>query len=210
MIEQFTTPTVTQSQIDRVRDWMRIFDQETPDEPCIPSEEIRWLRRNLIMEEYYELVGARTRVTALDALADLRYVILGSVVAYGLNLEPTPAVTNDYAPLVELTQVLIDCQDIAAARRTLLGMLWWLKLTEAGLDFTADQINAAFDEVHRSNLSKAWTYEETRSGIPAECFVRKQFGVDGRCCVVKNFDGKVIKSPSYSPAKLAQIARGES
>lgn len=67
--------------------------------------------------------------------------------------------------------------------------------------FTARQVDAAFSEIHRSNMSKLWSSDEIDS-IPADC--RASLVSDNRYMVRRN-DGKVIKSPSYNPANLTPI-----
>lgn len=67
--------------------------------------------------------------------------------------------------------------------------------------FTAHQIEAAVYEIHRSNMSKLWSADEIDC-IPADC--RASHVGDGRYIVRRN-DGKIIKSPSYSPANLQPI-----
>lgn len=42
----------------RVEEFMRKAEQEIPDAPCIPSEEVRLLRAKLILEEAVETVEA--------------------------------------------------------------------------------------------------------------------------------------------------------
>ena len=69
------------------------------------------------------------------------------------------------------------------------------------IGFTTKQVDAAFAEVHRSNMSKLWTAEEIES-LPPDCRATR---VDDQRFVVKRSDGKVIKSPSYSPANLRPI-----
>jgi len=69
------------------------------------------------------------------------------------------------------------------------------------IGFTTEQVDAAFAEVHRSNMSKLWTDEEIES-LPPDCRATR---VDDQRFVVKRSDGKVIKSPSYSPANLRPI-----
>jgi hypothetical protein len=67
--------------------------------------------------------------------------------------------------------------------------------------FTAHQIESAVYEIHRSNMSKLWSADEIDS-IPADC--RASNVGDGRYIVRRN-DGKIIKSPTYSPANLQPI-----
>ena len=67
--------------------------------------------------------------------------------------------------------------------------------------FSGQQIEDAFAEVHRSNMSKLWIADEIEC-IPGGCF--SSHAGNGRYIVRRN-DGKVIKSPFYSPANLQPI-----
>jgi predicted HAD superfamily Cof-like phosphohydrolase len=69
--------------------------------------------------------------------------------------------------------------------------------------FSAHQIDAAFREIHRSNMSKVWSDDEL-DRIPADC--RSHRVADNRHIVRRN-DGKIVKSPSYSPARLEGYTR---
>jgi len=69
--------------------------------------------------------------------------------------------------------------------------------------FSPHQVDAAFVEIHRSNMSKCWSDDEIHN-IPADC--RSHRVTDNRHIVRRN-DGKVVKSPSYSPANLGGFAQ---
>lgn len=64
--------------------------------------------------------------------------------------------------------------------------------------FTSTQVDSAFREIHRSNMSKLWSDDEIDC-IPADC---RSVRVDDNRHIVRRWDGKIIKSPSYSPAKI--------
>lgn len=138
---------------DMVREFHRAFLVDCPKRPTIPSRDIAALRSSLIDEERLELFVAEKPAEALDAIADLLYVVHGAAAAYG---------------------------------------------------FTGEQVEAAFREVHRSNMSKLWTREEVDAGI-GDNIARP---VLGEMFVVTRPDGKVVKSPSYSPARLKEIVGG--
>lgn len=78
----------------------------------------------------------------------------------------------------------------------------------AGID--AETLPAAFAEVHRSNMSKLWKWSEVEAithsqhDIQAICNFNKREIVG---YLVKRKDGKVLKSPSYSPAQLEQFCK---
>ena len=139
---------------EMVREFHCAFLVECPDKPELPGVEVTDLRWRLIDEENAELLEAPTVVEALDAIADLLYVVHGAALAYG---------------------------------------------------FTGEQVDAAFAEVHRSNMSKLWTDDEL-ANAPADCIARPVG--DGRFVVTRP-DGKVVKSPSYSTARLEAIVGGD-
>ena len=64
---------------------------------------------------------------------------------------------------------------------------------ELGID-----LQKVFDEVHASNLTKAWKEHEL-SSIREDCVYEQ---MDTNCYVVRDQYGKVIKSPNYSRANI--------
>jgi predicted HAD superfamily Cof-like phosphohydrolase len=59
--------------------------------PQFPTPEVEKLRVSLMAEELLEVTNAivnRDMVGIADGLADLLYVLLGTAVAYGIDLEP--------------------------------------------------------------------------------------------------------------------------
>lgn len=70
--------------------------------------------------------------------------------------------------------------------------------------FTKEQVDGAFAEVHRSNMTKLWTNEEMKAPLPYgySAVILPQDAKNGRAWLVKTQSGKVLKSPSYSPANL--------
>jgi predicted HAD superfamily Cof-like phosphohydrolase len=69
---------------------------------------------------------------------------------------------------------------------------------EAG--FNADTIDQAFLEVHRSNMSKLWTDREKADYSGSDLVFEPRFDK-----WIAKRGGKVIKSPSYSPAQLERF-----
>ena len=76
----------------QVREFMVLFDQDAPSFPRLPGPTVSSLRVSLIQEELDELKLALLKdhslVLAADALGDLMYVVLGTAVALGIDLEP--------------------------------------------------------------------------------------------------------------------------
>lgn len=72
-----------------VAKFMLLAGQDIPQKPKIPSKEIQDLRIKLIQEELDELKqNSSDFVNVADAIADLLYVVIGTAVAYGLDIEP--------------------------------------------------------------------------------------------------------------------------
>ena len=121
-----------------VQEFHKQFEIHVSPTPSIPDEPTRILRKRLIQEEFDELQEAmreKDLPSIAKELADLLYVVYGTAVSLGIDMEPV------------------------------------------------------FQEVHRSNMSK----------------------VGGH----KREDGKWVKPPTYSPARLedllaAQMRSGES
>jgi predicted HAD superfamily Cof-like phosphohydrolase len=72
-------------EIRQVAAFMASFGQDTKVNPRIPDEKTRALRRALIDEEAAELEASKDPVEALDAIADLLYVVYGAAIAYGFS-----------------------------------------------------------------------------------------------------------------------------
>lgn len=77
-------------------EWMDAFGQDTPENPTIPSIEVMTLRTSLIEEETNEAIDAidprfggitRNYELALDGLGDSLFVIIGTLVALGVDTQ---------------------------------------------------------------------------------------------------------------------------
>lgn len=76
----------------QVREFMESCGQVVSDIPMIPNRDTILLRVDLITEEFVkELIPAMLDgdlVKVADALADLKYVIDGTAVSFGIDLDP--------------------------------------------------------------------------------------------------------------------------
>ena len=116
-----------------VAEFHETFDIAVETVPLVPDEATRSLRVRLIQEEFGELqeaLGRRDAAAVAKELADLLYVVYGTDVSCGIDMEPV------------------------------------------------------FREVHRSNMSK----------------------IGGH----KRADGKWVKPPTYSPARIEPILASQS
>lgn len=81
-----------------VREFMERAEQVCPDIPTVPSMDVAVLRYRLINEELSELWSAIDAMYAMapehlnaavaDTVADLLYVVLGTAVSWGIDIEP--------------------------------------------------------------------------------------------------------------------------
>jgi hypothetical protein len=74
-----------------IKTFMETAGQEVPSSAGIPEADEVGLRIALIASEFNELIEAfamKDIVEVADALADLKYVVEGTAVACGLDLEP--------------------------------------------------------------------------------------------------------------------------
>ncbi len=74
-----------------VAEFHRKFDIPVGDRPSIPDEVTRELRVRLIQEEFGELqeaMAAQDLPGVAKELADLLYVVYGTAVAYGVDMDP--------------------------------------------------------------------------------------------------------------------------
>jgi hypothetical protein len=164
------------------------------------------VRRTLLAEGYSELVHAANSHQLLDladALADLSYVIAGTAVAYGLSHENA---CHAYGPYVQSSQPAVRTFDGAFAAPPAVD-IWVGRFTAAyGQYYTQSTgggkidawqlvlmqhavasiavicgipLDAMFDEVHQSNMSKTKTVA-TGAGE----------------------DGKAVKGPDYKSPNL--------
>lgn len=75
------------TQLDMVREFMRMYQQETPDKQTFPSEALRHFRWQLTHEENEELYESKDTTEYFDAVLDKLYVTLGDAVAAGFTAE---------------------------------------------------------------------------------------------------------------------------
>ena len=138
-----------------------LFGVPIEPNPCLPDEKRSELRVALLQEELDELKEAIAKndlIEVADALADLQYVLSGTVHEFGMG--------SRFASL--------------------------------------------FDEVHRSNMSKACATRDEAEATVAHYAARNQPAQifeqpDGSFLVKRIADDKVLKSVNYSEPSLGGI-----
>jgi predicted HAD superfamily Cof-like phosphohydrolase len=168
---------------------MQLFNQQVKESPELPDPETRLLRARLVFEEALEFVkGCGCTVTMngeeLAAIID----------KIGVVLDP-----NGNPDFVEYVDGCID----------------QLVVTYGALNAAGVKAQSAWDEVQRSNMSKAWPHCSVCDAVlvrdagqqlvhPEAASARHD---DWRPIlkIHKRPDGKVIKSPTYSPANIRSV-----
>lgn len=106
-----------------------------------------------------------------------------------------------YQLIDEEANELQDATSLVQYLDAIVDLLYVVQGAALVAGFSGQQVEDAFAEVHRSNMSKLWSADEIDC-IPADC---RAVLVDSNRYIVRRNDGKVIKSPTYSPANLQAI-----
>lgn len=135
------------------------------------------LRNSLLWEEYNELKAAKSKTDELDALTDMLYIASGTLEQYDQLIWSKERPSMHNSSLEILMNKIEACNDMEA----------WINLHAylieevlAEAEKRGFDIEGAFDEVHRSNLSK----------------------LDDNGKPIYSPRGKVLKGPNYSPPRL--------
>jgi predicted HAD superfamily Cof-like phosphohydrolase len=173
---------------------MKQFDQQVKESPELPDPATRLLRARLVFEEALEFVkGCGCTVTMTKA---------------GSNASAETAVIDDIA-------VVLDPDGTPDLTEYVDGCIDQLVVTYGALNAAGVKAEPAWDEVQRSNMSKAWSHCSVCDAV-LECGSGPELihpaGADTHngswttiLKVHKRPDGKFIKSPTYSPADLKRV-----
>lgn len=164
----------------------------------------RDFRDNLLKEEVFELQEAlfnEDRVEILDALCDIKYVNDGTANELGVVLEGSSInITKD----ADLLAMLKECK---VEEVEFVNSAVYELVNRCG--FTMEQFNEGLNRVHESNMSKFCTDEPT--ALETKEFYAKQ-GIsvvleprDKVIVVMRESDGKVLKSVKYHPVYLEDL-----
>ena len=166
---------------------MKQFEQEVKESPELPDPATRRLRARLVFEEALEFVRACGCTVTSGG---------GNSVIDQIAVELDPNGTPD---LVEYVDGCID----------------QLVVTYGSLNSAGIQAQSAWDEVQRSNMSKAWPHCTVCDAVlergPGSDLLHPgdSYAHGGSWQVIlkvhKRNDGKFIKAPTYSPANLKRV-----
>jgi predicted HAD superfamily Cof-like phosphohydrolase len=165
---------------------MKQFDQQVKESPEMPDAKTRLLRARLVFEEALEFVkGCGCTVDLAD----------GATVINDIRVVADPNGTPD------MTEYVDGCVD-------------QLVVTYGALNAAGVRVEPAWDEVQRSNMSKAWPHCSVcdavlERGAGTELVHPGGDAHGGAWSTVlkvhKREDGKFIKAPTYSPADLKRV-----
>lgn len=166
---------------------MQQFDQEVKESPEMPDAKTRLLRARLVFEEALEFVRA-----------------CGCTVA-----------ATDGAAVIDNISVMLDANGVPDLTEYVDGCVDQLVVTYGALNAAGIKVEPAWDEVQRSNMSKAWPHCSVCDAVlergsnsdlvhPGDSYAH-----GGAWATVlrvhKREDGKFIKAPTYSPADLKRV-----
>jgi len=170
---------------------MTQFQQEVKESPELPDAGTRLLRARLVFEEALEFVRA-----------------CGCTVTMSASSDEGPAVIDDI-------RVILDPNGTPDFTEYVDGCIDQLVVTYGALNAAGVKTQSAWDEVQRSNMSKAWPHCSVCDSVLVRGLGEELIhaeGVDEHggnwrtvLKVHKREDGKFIKAPTYSPANLKRV-----
>lgn len=167
----------------KVTEFMNVFGQDCPSKPLIPDVKTRILRVKLLLEEVLEL----TEASGLKIIDSMGFEFSKALLSNngGIEIVENP----DLIPnIVEVADAIADISYVNYGAASAYGI----------------DIRPIEDEVHNSNMTKLFTQAELNS-LEAGAFTSAVVTSNEKGFLVKNKDGKVQKSPSYTPANIKSI-----
>ena len=172
---------------------MKQFEQEVKESPEVPDPQTRLLRARLVFEEALEFVkGCGCTVTLARSGENAEKVAVIDDIAVELDPNGKP----------DLAEYVDGCID-------------QLVVTYGALNAAGVNAQSAWDEVQRSNMSKAWPHCSVCDAVLERGGGRELVHPEGTQShngewrpvlkVHKREDGKFIKAPTYSPADLKRV-----
>jgi len=164
------------------------------------------------VKEFHEKFGHPVATEIADIPAPLRILrvrliaeeLLELCAAWGIQLKLESAVQDSHTNFKEVVYVeeIPDTSPIDHIEAA--DALGDLDYVVAGANLVAGYpAEAVLAEIHRSNMSKCWSDDEIDC-IPADS---RSHRVGENRHIVRRNDGKIVKSPSYSPARLEGYTR---
>ena len=173
-----------------------------PAQPTIPDTKGYLMVTHLVSEEHGEFCKALLDQTKAEEIlkeyCDLRYVVLGAFIRYGMFWKAeeyewledideafdSPLAGHECLQLgLQLLTEGTDVFDLTTCEKGLNQMLFGVNLLGHNLIWGTDVLDAAFAEVHAANMTK--------------------LNSDGTPC--KDETGRIMKSPNSRPANMSNF-----
>lgn len=181
------------SYIGQVESFMTQFEQVIYTAPSFPPQQIMELRLALLLEEVSELAEACGK----NVLSNFSVALLNKSQELHKKAEGSPNESTQ-GDITAAFDALLDTQYVLSGAVLAFGM--------------QDKFDTGFEEVHRSNMSKACSsFQEAEAtmdkykGQGVECYIDVMKADKGIWLVKRSGDKKVLKSINYSPAELSKI-----
>jgi len=167
------------------------FEQDVKDSPELPDAATRLLRARLVFEEALEFVRACGCTVAKAGEDGTKTTVIDEI-----SVVAAPELAPDFTEYVD-------------------GCIDQLVVTYGALVAAGVKAQSAWDEVQRSNMSKAWPHCSECNAVLVRGTGEELVHPDVAAAhggnwhtvlkVHKREDGKFIKAPTYSPANLKRV-----
>lgn len=165
---------------EKVTEFMTVFGQDCPKNPTIPPIDVRVLRIKLLLEEVFELAEASSVQITDTCGAPLDTTsIKGNKIKF-------KEIENFSPCLVGIADAIADISYVNYGAANAYGI----------------NIEPIEQEVHDSNMTKLFSLEEVNNLNQQAYNITK---ITEEKFLVKSLDGKVQKSPSYTPANVKKF-----
>ena len=173
---------------------MKQFNQRVKESPELPDAETRLLRARLVFEEALEFVKG-CGCTVINTIAN--------------------SSAQNHTEVIENIGVVLDANGTPDFVEYVDGCIDQLVVTYGALNAAGVKAQSAWDEVQRSNMSKAWPHCSVCDAVLVQGTGLELVHPEDPNAhsgdwkpmlkIHKRADGKVIKSPTYSPANLKRV-----
>ncbi len=175
----------------QVKEWMINFGQETHDSPTEVDISVLRLRAKLMIEEVLEAVCEGFGLSVYFSVKGKDSVL---------------AITEEDLVNKKLELAFLKAKplDLAQASKKICD-LHYVSYTGTGAALGVD-MEPIFAAVHENNLNKMWTEEEVKTRDKEKYpYAEEKDSKTNRKYSVTDNHGKIMKSPSYSPADIKSV-----
>lgn len=178
-----------------IKEFVNKFDQKIYPHFSQVPDHVLDLRANLIEEEFKEYRNAQSRLEELDALVDLIYVTVGTLVIASVGDEKIDGHCSSLDVAIDAIVDELYCP-VPCAKRLSHYVHECVRHIEQIADMHEHDLTGAFDCVHTNNMDKLWDHLPTIAESKGLALTAKP---KGDKFLVTREDGKIVK-PFNHPA----------